>query len=187
MNEVWKDINGFEGLYQVSNFGRVKSNKTGKIKKPSFNNCGYLRVSLWNNGVGKHLFVHRLVAEHFLPNDDLFKIEINHKDECKTNNFVFVGENGVVDESKSNLEWCSSQYNTAYSQAKNVLQFDKQGNFIKEWESAIEVQRQLGFSHAHIGKCCQKKTHYNTSYGFVWRFKDDIEGWRRDYSIKDIE
>lgn len=116
--EIWKDIAGFEGMYQVSNLGRVKScERTVKSKgngvkiqperilKPAKNNCGYLFVVLCDNGVRKHYTVHRLVATAFIPNNDLFADTINHKDEDKTNNAV------------SNLEWLSNGDNTRYSLA----------------------------------------------------------------------
>lgn len=105
MIEIWKDILGYEGLYQVSNLGRVKSlnyHKTRKehILKPT--NChGYLRVNLSKNKNRKSYLVHRLVGEAFISNFDNLP-EINHKDENKHNNCV------------ENLEWCDRQYNNTY-------------------------------------------------------------------------
>lgn len=106
MDEVWKDIEGYEGLYQVSNTGQVKSlNYKGhgvvKLLKQDIIHNGYKRVSLVKNGKKKNYLVHRLVAIAFLPNPHGYK-EINHIDENKVNNMI------------SNLEWCSRKYNMNY-------------------------------------------------------------------------
>ena len=103
MNEIWKNIAGYEGLYEVSSFGRVRSLRFGKTKilKPGKNKKGYLRVSLCKNGKQKTFFVHRLVAQAFLENPQNLP-QINHKDENKQNNRL------------ENLEWCSCDYNNNY-------------------------------------------------------------------------
>ena len=112
-DEVWKDIPGYEGLYQVSNLGRVKS--MSRQKKHSYNSvaqlkekiltpiniCGYHRVILRKNNKAHNKFIHRLVAEAFIDNINNYN-EVNHKDENKTNNRV------------DNLEWCSHKYNINY-------------------------------------------------------------------------
>lgn len=105
--EIWKDITGYEGLYQVSNLGRVKSLYDGGHKcfrylilKPSINN-GYLYVKLTVNGKCKSKAIHRLVAEAFIPNPDNLE-QINHIDENKQNNNI------------ENLEWCTRSYNLTY-------------------------------------------------------------------------
>ena len=174
--EYWKSVVGYEGLYEVSNWGRVKSFDTyrkgingsircckGKIIKYQKTKHGYLQVGLWKNGQCKHYYVHRLVAEAFIPNPNNLPI-INHKDENKQNNIV------------SNLEWCTYQYNNTYGkmninrnkQKKKILQYDLEGNFIKEWESIAECNRN-GFLQSKIILCCQgeRKTHK----GFIWRYK----------------
>lgn len=107
MEEIWKDIDGFEGLYQVSNFGNVMSlnyGNRGYAKKltPKFNNSGRLWVELLKGGKRKCMLVHRLVALAFIPNPNNFP-QINHKDENPKNNFAF------------NLEWCTQSYNNHYS------------------------------------------------------------------------
>ena len=104
--EEWRDIEGYEGLYQVSNLGRVKSlrnNKTRKEKilKVKKNTTGYLYFSLYKNNVGKNYLLHRLVAEAFLENPNNYPC-INHKDENKEKNNV------------NNLEWCTYLYNSNY-------------------------------------------------------------------------
>ena len=104
--EEWKDIKGYEGIYQISNKGRVKSlnyNRTGKekIREGTVDNTGYKIISLSKNGKEKKYSIHRLVAQAFLPNPDNLPV-VNHKDENKLNNNV------------ENLEWCTHKYNCNY-------------------------------------------------------------------------
>lgn len=118
MKEIWKPIEGYEGLYEVSNLGRVRSldryvkrvtkrgvvNQfhAGRVLSPKKTKVGYLEVQLFNNqSKGKMWRVHRLVAETFMPCDDS-TLEVNHIDENKLNNEV------------DNLEWCNRKYNTNY-------------------------------------------------------------------------
>lgn len=184
MVEIWKNIDGYEGLYQVSNCGRVrsfdrwvigKSNSKrlmkGRIMKLIKDSKGYLHVQLCKNGKINCYLVHRLVAQAFLDNPNNLPI-INHRDECKTNNVV------------ENLEWCTASYNMNYNDgqkrrgvkkingklAKKVNQYSLEGQFIKEWESAHEVQRQLGYSRGNISTCCLDKR--KTAYGYIWRYAD---------------
>lgn len=160
MNEIWKDIKDFIGLYQVSNFGRVKSLKWGKerILKPRKLKCGYFAVILYKDGVTKSYFIHRLVAQAFLPNPNNLP-QVNHKNENKTDNRV------------ENLEWCDQKYNCQYSFAKTILQFDKKGNFITEFPSTMEVYKQLGYGKGNISACCNGKR--KSCGGFIWRYKND--------------
>ena len=155
--EEWRDIIGYEGLYQVSIFGRVKSLKFGKEKilKPGTNACGYLQVILCKDGKKKVCNVHRLVANAFLPNPNNLP-EVNHINEIKTDNRV------------SNLEWMTSKDNTRYSQAVAVNQFTLDGRFIRTWDCIMEIQYQLGFNNRNIGSCCQGKR--KSAYGFLWRY-----------------
>ena len=166
--EIWCPINGYEGLYDVSDKGRVRSLKFGKerILKPLRNTCGYLQVCLCKNGEIKQCLVHRIVAQTFNPNPDNLT-EVNHKDENKTNNSV------------QNLEWCDRKYNINYGirnqiismkLSKPVLQFTKGGKFVKEWKSTIDVERNLGYSHTNIASCCTGKLKY--AYNFIWKSKD---------------
>ena len=169
MNEIWKDIDGYEGLYQVSNLGNVKSlnyNRTGKerILKPGTNGSGYLHVILCKNGKIRLFKVHRLVAKAFLENPD-HKSDVNHKDENKTNNCV------------ENLEWMTRQENInfgthnermAKSLSKSVFQYSLDGKIIKEWPSTMQIERDLGFSPGNISQCCNEK--YKTAYGYIWKF-----------------
>lgn len=114
MKEIWKDIKGFEGLYQVSNYGRIWSCRRGNYKIPDYNNCGYMRVQLSVKKKRYRFFLHRLVAETFLPNPDN-KTQVNHKDCDKTNNYV------------GNLEWTTPSENMthAYINGKCTGSFKK--------------------------------------------------------------
>lgn len=104
-NEHWKDIDGYDGLYQVSDFGRVRSRKSGewKVRKSVKNKDGYLTVCLFKDNKVNGFFVHRLVASAFIPNSEETKTTINHINEDKTDNRV------------SNLEWCDRKYNNTYN------------------------------------------------------------------------
>ena len=176
MEEIYKDIKDLEGLYQVSNFGNVMSlnyYRSGKPKllKPSKTKNGYLLVTLYKNRKRKSYKVHQLVAEHFIPNTDNLP-EINHIDEDKTNNRV------------DNLEWKShkgncnygtrneriSKANTNGKRSKKVLQFSLDGEFVREWKSIIEVNKELGYSTGNISSCCLKKI--KSAYGYIWRHKE---------------
>jgi len=155
MIESWVDVVGYEGLYEVSDLGRVRRN--GKILRPVKTRNGYLRVSLSKNGTGKMESIHRLVGYAFIPNPTNLP-QINHRDEDKTNNTV------------ENLEWCDNKYNNNYSHSKPVLQFDRLGNLIKEWPSASKVYEELGIYQQNISRCCLGKV--KTAGGFIWRFKN---------------
>ena len=104
-NEVWRDVDGYDGVYQVSNLGRVRSKKYGdwRVMKGIKDKDGYLRLSLYKDGNRKKFFVHRLVAQAFIPNDDETKTQINHRNEIKSDNRVY------------NLEYCTPQYNVTYN------------------------------------------------------------------------
>lgn len=106
MQEVWKDIPMYAGIYEVSTFGRVRSKVTGLTTFGYLNNKGYLRVDIHLNGLYKRELVHRLVAITFIENPNNLP-QVNHKDECRTNNRL------------ENLEWCTAEYNNAYGSHKN--------------------------------------------------------------------
>ena len=171
MLEIWKDVKGYEGLYQVSNTGKVRSlhyRKTDKVceLKPYLMKTGYCRVHLHKpNGEIEDFLIHRLVAEAFIPNPDNLP-QVNHKDECKTNNCV------------ENLEWCDNFYNSNYgthnervgkAHSKTVFQITLDGKFVKEWKSTREVERILGINTTCISLACRGI--YKTAGGYIWRYK----------------
>ena len=169
--EIWKPIKDYEGLYMVSNWGRVKSIKFGKeiILKQWTSSNGYSQVNLCKNGKVKNYKVHRLVAEAFLDNTDNLP-EVNHKDEDKQNNNV------------ENLEWCSAKYNSNFGTrneritkkmtngklSKPVLQYTMDGKFVKEWPSTMQAEREGGFNNRQISACCRGKR--KTHKGFIWKY-----------------
>ena len=173
-NEHWKDIQDYEGLYQVSDMGRVRNIRTGRILKPGIDRYGYLLVVLYKNGKAKTKNVHRLVAQTFIPNTDRLPC-VNHKDENKLNNRV------------ENLEWCTHQYNNTYGnrpkrcsekmmdkpQSKPIAQytFDLPCELIKVWPSLMEIERQLGYSAGNIWSCCNGK--YKQAYGYQWSYWEE--------------
>lgn len=173
MKEIWKDVKGYEGCYQVSNFGNVKSlnyMKTGKEKvlKVRKDKYGYLTVNLSKDGKKKHYTVHRLVATAFLPNPNNL-LQVNHIDEDKTNNTVF------------NLEWCSNEYNHKYGTINKRIAISNTNHPKKSkkvicvetgkiYPSTHQVQRELGFSRGNISSVCAGR--YKTAYGFHWRYTE---------------
>ena len=232
--EIWKDIPDYEGLYQVSNMGRVKSLKRGKEKSIKPSKDKYIRLVLCKDGKGKCVLVHRLVASAFIPNDNpTEKTEIKHIDENPSNNHFL------------NLEWCSHIENLNYgtrnkkisdskkgenhpmygkhhteetkqkiskankgknspmygkhhteetkqkiseihkgkklseetkqkmSKAKTkkpILQYTKDMVFIREWDSATQVEKELNIGHSHISACCKGKQ--KSSGGYIWKYKN---------------
>ena len=189
ISEIWRtpisDGEPYEG-YKVSNFGRILSlnyKNTGKSKlmNPFDNGRGYLRVCLSKNGEDKWCLVHRLVAETFLENPENLP-EVNHKDENKKNNFVFLNEDGSVDKKRSNLEWknhidnCNhgtrnervAKANTNGKLSKKVLQLSLTGELICEYPSTRECGRN-GFNQSAVAACCRGELpHYK---GFLWMYK----------------
>lgn len=192
--EIWKDIPQYEGLYQVSNLGRVKSleryikKENGfqkhikeKIKTIRITKQGYQVVDLYKNKSYKTLKVHRLVALAFLnknnfksvdkediKNINIDELEINHKDENKQNNNI------------NNLEWCTSKYNCNYGkriekihiiQRKKVNQYDLKGNFIKQWNSRKEIYETLGIPISNVSSCCLGYT--KTAHKYIWKYYDN--------------
>lgn len=172
--EQWRMIPDYDGLYMVSNLGRVKSlnfHQTGRenLLKPYKSKMGYLSCTLWKNGKPKILKLHRLVAMAFIPNHEN-KPYINHKDENPLNNCV------------DNLEWCTAQYNTNYGTgnsrrsetltngktAKKIAQYSLDEKLIKIWPSMSEITRQLGYPFGNISRCCRGNG--KTAYGFIWKY-----------------
>jgi hypothetical protein len=159
-DEIWKPIQGFEGLYEISNYGRVKSIgsynacKRG-IMNPMVDLDGYLHVRLYNDGISKDISVHRLVAIAFIPNPNNYKY-VNHKDENTMNNSV------------TNLEWCTNSYNLIYSIGKKIAQYSKNGKLIKTFNSIADASREYNISTTNISKCCKGKRHSAGKY--IWKY-----------------
>ena len=178
MQGIWKDIKGYEGLYQVSNLGKIKSlnyNHTNKekIRKLDVSNKGYLSVLFCNDKGKKKYTVHRLVAEAFIPNPNSLP-QVNHIDGNKTNNRV------------DNLEWCTNGYNEKHAyklglkskncgskngMAKSVLQFDLNNNFINEYKTIEEAHRKTKIAVNTIIRSCKNKTKRHNKYIFKYKEK----------------
>lgn len=176
MQEIWKDIEGFEGLYQISNLGRVKSfQKTYKNSKQPYrilslssNQSGYLSVYLRaSNGKDHRYTIHRLVAVAFIDNPNNYPC-INHKDENKNNNCV------------DNLEWCSYSYNNAYGTARlrsritrsrPVSQFTKEGVWIATYVTPAIAADILNCERHTIVRCCNKEN--KTALGYIWKWANE--------------
>lgn len=176
LGEIWKDILGFENKYQASNFGRIKSlnyHREGReeILKQHKTNRGYLHVILCKNGKSKWYFVHRLVWSAF--NGEIPEgMQINHKDEDKSNNRL---DNLELVTRKENINWGTrnkkvSQVKTNGKTSKAVLQYTLEGELIKEFPSTKEIERQLGYNCSGISYCCTGK--YKQAYGYIWRYKN---------------
>lgn len=187
MEEIWKDIDGYIGRYQISNLGRVKSilrfSKGIKVKilKYKIDKYGYLRVTLSKDNQQKIFFVHRLVAKAFIPNPEN-KPQVNHIDGNKQNNKV------------NNLEWVTNQENVIHAHITGLIQADKivknlhqysatgsenpkskavdqfslDGKFIKRWDSINQIERELGYFTQNICCCCQGK--YKTAFKYIWKY-----------------
>lgn len=171
--EFWRDIQGFEGLYQVSSLGRVKSleritPQKHHIKERILNQIkvtgGYLNVNLCKDGKLKRFQVHRLVYQTFvgeIPEG----MQVNHIDEDKTNNRV---DNLNLMTPKENVNWGTRNERSAEKHSKQVIQYNLEGNEINRFPSTREVERTLGFAHGYISACCLGKI--NTAYSYIWRY-----------------
>ena len=179
MREVWKDIAGYEGVYQVSELGRVKSldrmvphkkygvvKRKGKILQPFVDTYGYLKVRLCNDGVGRNEFVHRLVASAFILNPQ-HKETVNHINGDKRDNTA------------KNLEWNTASENLKHAhrtgliskerrspKSKPINQYDKAMNLIKTYPSIAAAGRD-GFDRRSIYRCC--KGIDKTAGGYIWK------------------
>ena len=187
MEEIWKDIEGFEGLYQVSNIGRVRSYdreitkphprnqsipftyiQKGRVLRQRKHTAGYWTVMLWKDHVPYTRTVHRLVAEAFIPNPQNLP-EVNHIDEDKANSIV------------TNLEWVTKSGNMRHGSCgermgrkhwKAVVQMDENGNVIKEWPCAQHAAEQLNIRHTQIIAVCRGRYGCKHAGGYRWRYKE---------------
>ena len=158
-SEIWKDVAGYEGFYQVSNKGNVRSVARkdsigrkcgGRVRKPMYHRHGYLQVDMYKNGKVKRKYIHRLVAESFIPNPKGF-LEINHKDESKSNNRV------------ENLEWCTREHNmnhgtlierSSQARSKKVKAINIKTGEVLTFNSTREAGRK-GYSYENVAKACR--------------------------------
>lgn len=180
MTEVFVPIVGYEGLYEVSNLGRVKVlAKYGgpkysvpikeKIKNVRDNGLGYKQVSLSKDSIKKTFYVHILVAQHFVDNPNSY-LEVNHDNGDKSCNEHW------------NLKWCTRKQNEEHAWAtglknmigdnhalsKRVLQMDLNDNIIKEWANGHQAMKETGYANGHISKCCRGLA--KQAYGFKWAY-----------------
>lgn len=165
MEEIWKDVKGFEGVYQVSNNGRVRSLRRNIILRQGITRKGYKMVILCTNNIPKNYSIHRLVAEAFLPNPNNLHF-VNHKDENKTNNCV------------DNLEWCTPEHNCNHGtrnerisksqKKKKVSQYTLDGTLIKTYEGMNIAAKETNSNCSKISRCCKNKR--KTHNGFIWKY-----------------
>jgi hypothetical protein len=193
--EIWRDIPDYEGLYQVSNLGRIKTlaretytlsgrllyRRKEKYRTIVHDTKGYPMIILCKNSISKTYKIHRLVAKEFIPNPKN-KPQINHKDGNKKNNYY------------KNLEWCTNSENQLHafstglqksprgpigmlgklnSKSKCILQFTQSGELIDEYWGAKEACRKTGVDYRSIHKVCSKKYTSKTAGGFIWKFKNE--------------
>lgn len=200
MKEVWKDIKDYEGLYQVSNLGRVKSlprkrvtptkgtyYSAEKILKPDITGHGYLQVTLCRDSKLKKCLIHRLVAQTFIPNLNDYP-EVNHKDENKINNVL------------ENLEWCTSKYNANYGTRKERLKeknIDKPGKKVicittgEVFKTLSKASKATKTDASDIGRCCKGKRktagkHPVTGEKLIWKFLEEDNGQIEGQQVMDM-
>lgn len=195
MQEVWKSIEGYEGKYEVSNLGRVKSLKDNHgyhrelIRVPRISNSGYLYVSLWNGCRARAKKIHRLVAETFLERPADAQC-VNHINGVKTDNRL------------ENLEWCTYSYNAKHAvetglnkdpikhlpdmhgvhgkdhpTSKPIAQYTKDGEFIAEYESGVEAAKALGLRASSIQRCAAGGR--KTAFGYIWKYVNKDKEYSR--------
>lgn len=194
LNEEFRDIDGFEGKYQISNYGRVLSllkynaiNKSYyerlKIKKNQIRvngNYNYWVINLSNQNINKNSSIHRLVAETFIPNPNNLP-EVNHIDENPLNNCV------------NNLEWCDRLYNANYGfgmktrdikKSKPIIQYDINGKLRKIFLNSNEINKTTNYKLPNIINCCNGKENYKTAYNSKWEYVKNIEQIIKKYEEK---
>lgn len=183
MKEIWRDVAEYEGYYQVSNLGNVRSVERtvarsnyfvvlkSQVLKPAIRTAGYLFVNLSKDSKVKTKNIHRLVADAFLPNPQC-KQEVNHKNGNKTDNNI------------NNLEWCSRSENMIHSydvlgnrrfgkdnpRAKVILQI-KNGKVIGRFYGCYEAERMTGVKYGNINQCCNHRR--KTANKYEWRYENE--------------
>lgn len=197
--EIWKQVDGYGGFYEVSNLGRVRSKeritdiqpychivRKPRILRAQFNGT-YYRVVMSLEGKARQVLIHRLVAEAFIPNPKNLP-QVNHKDENGKNNHV------------NNLEWCTMQYNLSYGTkglrhslymvnevGRAVTQYTKYGEPIASYRSIMEASKKTGISYTGIREVCIRGKQ-KTAGGYVWRYAEEDYGsigYKRNFKNKD--
>lgn len=176
MEEKWKDVVEYEGIYKVSNTGKVWSIRNNRLLKTKKNNRDYIQVNLSKDGVQKTHLLHRVVAIAFIENPNCYP-QVNHKDENKNNNCV------------DNLEWCTNKYNRNYGtgyarsvanrnhieigkkMSRRVNQYDDNGNLVYSYYGVKEAERKTGINESNIRRSMIKK--YKAG-GYIWRYADTV-------------
>ena len=203
--EIWKPVVGYEGLYEVSNLGNVRSldkitadgrRIKGKILKTQINNSsgGYKQAHLYNKDGVKTFKVSRLVAIAFIPNPEN-KPCVDHINTNRTDDTVWLNEDGSINYEKTNLRWVTPKENSnnpltlshfsrgnkhpkaglgkfgkLNGHSRPIMQYTKEGVFIREWECSLQIQRELGIWGSNITKCC--KGGYKSTGGYIWKYKE---------------
>ena len=184
-NEEWLDIYGYSGLYQISNYSRIKSlskykNRTIIIMRPYRDKMGRYIIKLYKDTKPKSFYVHRLVGLHFIENPGN-KPEINHKTPVTVD---------LCDNRFTELEWCTSSENSQYTvdcgnnycptlglfgddnpRSKSIVQLTKDGLFIKRWANAREIDRELFIDFRYVSRCCRHKC--KTAKGYMFIFEEE--------------
>lgn len=199
MEEIWKDIKGFEGFYQISNMGNVKSlrhwrKQEGFIMKPQTNSTGYLRVELKVDGKSKRAFVHRLVAEEFVDNPNNYNV-VNHID-CNPKNNVAANLEWTtlkgnseymvkLGRNKRTKEWLLKQHSAAIRvQGKPVVRIEPKTRQIK-WYECLNSVANDGFTKSEVSHCCNHKRKMHR--GYVWLFAAEYKKEEIESLLKELD
>lgn len=205
--EIWRPVVGYEGFYEVSNLGRVRSldrYKKGKhnavmllqgklltLKKRS---NGYIEISLSKNGKHKSHLLHRLVAEAFIPNPE-DKPCVDHINTDRSDNVVWLNQDGSVNYDKTNLRWVTPKENQNNplsikkqinnpQRSKLVLQIDSNDKIVNIFQSASEIERNMG-KRTSVSSCCRGER--KQAYGYMWRYlNDQLADWLEEIQDEDM-
>ena len=164
--EQWKPIKGYEELYEISSYGNICIKTKEKKFKLNKNSRGYIVITFTKNKIQKSYSVHRLVAEAFIPNPEN-KPQVNHINGDKTDNRV------------ENLEWCTGSENMKHcyknnlqkKRCKRVTQYTLDNQFVKTWDSLIQIEKELNINHSKISMVCNGKR--KNAGNYIWRFANE--------------